>query len=442
MIGPKSSLFLLLLVCIALGIARGDFAPLRAVAPIGGGQSAPVQIEFWNGFTGPDGRVMLDLVRQFNRANSDVQVSMQRILWATFYNKLMVSAVDGRGPEVFVLQSALLPRMDRAGIVDTVDDMFTDPAFVAEFEPSLLDRVNFGSGGKIRRIGVPLDTWPQGLYCNAEMFKAAGIVNADGSARPPTNAREFFADAKALERVSADGEQKVWGFGYGDWTYNFMSLVPQFHGRFLDESGNPTLDDPGNVAALQFLADLNLKYHLAPSPEGGVAGWVGFRQQRVAMEFDGIYMVGDLKRLTGLDYIGAPLPQIGPYPGTLADSHILCIRKGLDDRRREAAKRFIRFLSDHSLTWADAGQVPARKSARQSEAFKKLQVQYAFSKQLGYVMYPPKTALISELQLYLNFAVEKGIRGRTSAAAALHQANEDFKQFLEHDRQEQTADEK
>src|ERR1700722_15421769 len=108
--GPKSSLLLLLLVCIGLGIARGDFSPLRAVAP----NDAPLEITFWNGFTGPDGRVMLELVRQFNQANTDVHVSMQRILWATYYNKLMVSALDGRGPEVYVLQSALLSRMNRA----------------------------------------------------------------------------------------------------------------------------------------------------------------------------------------------------------------------------------------------------------------------------------------------------------------------------------------
>lgn len=439
--GPKSSLFLLLLICIALGVAREDSSPLKIVV-LGEGQLQPVEIEFWNGFTGPDGRVMLELVRQFNQSHSDTHVTMQRILWATFYNKLMISAMDGRGPEVFVLQSQLLSRMDRAGIVDTVNDMFTDPAFVKEFEPWLLDRVNFGSGGKLRRIGVPLDIWPQGLYCNVKMFQEAGIVNPDGSARPPTNAREFLADARILQHRSATDQANVWGYGFGDWTNNFMSLVPQFGGQMLDESGNPTLDNPGNVAALQFLADLNLKYHLAPSPEGGVAGWVGFRQQRVAMVFDGIYMVGDLKRLTDLDYIGAPLPQIGPHRGTLADSHILCIRKGLDARRREAAEQFIRFISDHSLAWADAGQVPARKSIRQSEAFKKLQVQYAFSKQLDYVMYPPKTPTISELQLYLNLAVEKAIRGVATAAAALHQANDDYRNFLDHDRQEISASQK
>jgi multiple sugar transport system substrate-binding protein len=436
--GPKSSLSLLLVICIALEIARGDFTSLRAVAPIGAGP-APVQIEFWNGFTGPDGRVMLDLVRQFNDTHSDVQVTMQRIAWATFYNKVMVAAVDHRGPEVFVLQWDLTPRMDRAGILDDVDDIFADPAFVADFEPSLLDRVNFGTDGKVRRIGVPLDIWPHGMYCNAEMFRQAGIVNADGSARLPRTREEFLEDAKALKRVDNSDQSTQWGFAYGDWTYNFESLLPQWHGHLLDKAGNPTIDDPGNVAALQFLADMNLKYHLAPPLEGGVAGWVGFRQHRVAMEFDGVYMVGDLKRLTGLDYIGAPLPQVGPYPGTFANSHIMCIRKGLDQRRREAAKAFIRFLSDHSLTWADAGQVPARTSARESPAFKKLQVQYAFSKQLDYVQYPAKTALISEMQQYVNLAVEAALRGHATAAEALHQARENFKTLLGHDRQELMA---
>jgi multiple sugar transport system substrate-binding protein len=380
---------------------------------------------------------MLGLVRSFNESDAGAHVTMQRIAWATYYNKLMVSALDGRGPEVFVLQSGLLPRMDRAGICDAVDEVFAETSFTADFEASLLDRVNFGSATAPRRIGVPLDIWPQGLYCNGPMLKSAGFVDADGSPRPPRNRDEFLAAAAAMKLdPDGDGQPEQWGFGYGHWGNNFMSLVPQFGGRFLDERGEPTLDDPGNVEALQFLADLLHKHHVAPPPEGGVAGWVGFRQQRVAMVFDGIYMLGDLKRLEGHPYIGAPMPQIGPKPGTLADSHILCIRKGLDSQRRDAAKRFIRFISDHSLMWADAGQVPARRSVRASDEFKKLPVQYAFAQQLPYVMYPPKTPSVSELSVHVNLAVEKAIRGRATAAEALKQAQQDYKRYLELDRVE------
>lgn len=428
--GARFSLLVLFCLCVVFGLLRSyDSLPL-------GGHDV-VEISFWNGFTGPDGRVMLNLVRQFNQTDGRAHVTMQRIAWGTYYNKLMVSALDGRGPEVFVIHTGVLPRMHRAGFIDVANDLYgPDGQLKSDFSPSLLKMVDFGMDHE-ELLGLPLDVHPQGLYCNAEMLKEAGFVNEDGSARPPRNAEEFLAAAAAMKKdLDGDGWPEYWGYGFGAWHLNFMSLVPQFGGRYFDESGEPTLDHPGNIQALEFLVDLLQKYHLAPPPEGGVAGWVGFRQRRVGMVFDGVYMLGDLKRLEGHPYIGAPMPQIGPYPGTFGDSHVLCLRKGLDRRRREAAVRFIHFLSDHSLEWADAGQVPARRSVRESPEFKKLQVQYAFSRQLDYVMYPPKTPSIGEFQLHINLAVEKAIRGRTSAAEALHQANADFKRYLERDRME------
>jgi multiple sugar transport system substrate-binding protein len=427
--GAKASLLALLLLSLALAWIRSDRA-------IPGNQHA-IEISYWNGFTGPDGRTMLELVRQFNNQNPDIHITMQRIAWVTYYNKLMVSAIDHRGPEVFVMPSAMLPRMYRAGFIDTINDVYGPKLeLTSDFDPRLLKLVNVGTTSD-QFIGIPLDVHAQGMYCNAEMLKAAGFVNPDGSARPPTNREEFLAVARAVKRdTDGDGRPDFWGFGYGQWDRNFETLVPQFGGKLLDANGEPTLDDPGCVAALQFLADLHQKYDLAPPPEGGVAGWVGFRQQKVAMVFDGVYMLGDLKRLQGHPYMGAPMPQIGPHPGTLGDSHILCIRKDLEPSTRSACATFVRFISDHSLAWADAGQVPARKSVRATDAFKKLQVQYAFSQQLDYVMYPPRTPLFQELSNQITLAVETAIRGRATPQQALEQADRDFKRYLDRDREE------
>ncbi len=435
----KTSLLLLLAFVVTLGIMRCD----RTAALTG---KQVVQITFWNGFTGPDGRVMLEMIRNFNRENPDVQVSMQRIAWGTYYNKLMVSAIDGRGPNVFVLQAQLLPRMDRGGFIDDVTTLYDD-ALRADIDPSVIARVNFPTEGKERLIGLPLDIWPRGMYYNADMLNDIGMVNADGSAHPPETQDEFLKAAAALKKdFDGDGVVDQWGWGFGPWNDNFMSLVPQFGGRYVDENGEPTLDDPGNIAALQFLVDMLQKYKVAPPPQGGVAGWTGFRQKRVGMVFEGPYMLGDLKRINDgisdgdpkfFHYMGAPLPQIGPKRGTLADSHVLCVRKGLDEDTRRAALRFIKFLSDHSLEWADAGQVPIRKSVLASEGFRKLQVQFAFSQQLPYVMYPPRTPSLNQLQNNINLAVESAIRGNATAADALKKANQDYKKYLERDRLEQ-----
>jgi multiple sugar transport system substrate-binding protein len=432
--GAKTSLLVLLLLCILLGLLRTPQA-----ASIGGKEV--VDIGFWNGFTGPDGRIMLELVRKFNNTGGEARVTMQRIAWATYYNKVMVSAMDGRGPEVFVLQADYIPRMHRAGFLDVVSDAYgSGGELLSEYSDRLLELVRVHEGEIDNYYGVPMDIWPHGMYCNRKMLIEAGFTNPDGTARTPRNKEQFLQALAAMKAdTTGDGWPEYWGYAFGNWRYNFMSIAPQFGGRYMDENGEPTLDHPGNIEALTFLADIMQKHRLAPPPEGGVAGWIGFRQQRVGIVWDGIYMLGDLQRLKNHPYMGAPIPQIGPYPGAFANSHILCIRKGLDEKRRAAAMRFVKFLMqpDSSLAWAGAGQVAARKSVRESEEFKKLEVQYAFSKQIDYVMYPPKTQLTLEYFRHVDDAVDRAIRGTMTPADALRQANKDIKDYMERDRREQ-----
>lgn len=414
--GAKTSLALLFLACVVLGLLRSDL--------IQGGVSGKkrVDITFWNGFTGPDGTVMLDIIRQFNEANPDVRVSMQRMEWATYYNKLLVAAIDGRGPEMFVIHASTLPRMVRAGFVAPATDLFQGAGGIPEsdFDPYVLDQTRF----KGELLGVPLDIHPQGLYCNAEMLRKAGFVDAEGNVYAPRNREEFVRAMKAM-RVSG-----TWGFALTLWRNNFQSLLPQFDGRYLDDQGRADLANPGNIAALTFLGDLAQKDKLVPPPENGL-GWVGFRQKKVGMVFDGVYMLGDLLRLNDLKYIGAPIPTIGNHPGTMADSHVLCIRNGLSGVQREAVERFIRYLSEHSIQWAAAGQVPARKSVRDTAEFKAMPVQSQFARQIPFMRYPARTIVLFELSLEIDLAVEKVIRGRATAKDALEIANANVQKILD-----------
>lgn len=419
--GAKASLILLLLGSVVLGLLREG----PDVLPIADGKDV-VRIDFWNGFTGPDGRTMLGMIREFNEANPDVEVTMQRMEWGVYYNKLMVAGIDHRGPEVFVIHASTLPRMERAKFIGDTEALYRGPDGIPldDFQPALMNSIRFD--GKL--IGLPMDIHPQGLYCNAAMLREAGIVDAEERARPPESREEFMEAARRLKREK-DGKTERWGFALTMWRYNFMSLVPQWGGRYFDETGQCVLDCPENVAALEFLVSLLQQEHLIPEPENNL-GWVGFRQHKVAMVFDGIYMLGDLLRLENLDYVAAPLPQVGPQPGTHADSHVLCLRADLDAKQRDASLRFFRFLSDHGLEWAEAGQIPARRSARDTAAFRAMPVQYAFSKELPYVQFPPRSPGLFELQQQIDFAVEKAMRGRLSPAGALQEARENFERFM------------
>jgi len=427
-LSSKAALFLLFLLTITLGILRSDLSCAAAGKP-------QVHLSFWNGWTGPDGKVALDIIRRFHQENPDVDVTMQRIDWATYYNKLMVAAFDDRGPEVFIIHASTLPRMNQAGFLAPVDDMYErGDVSESDFEPYVLGQVTFGKN----RIAVPLDIHPQGLYCNEDLLKKIGMVDAQGHAQPPRNKEEFLKAVKAMKvDTDKDGKPDDWGFVLSLWRNNFMSLLPQFGGRYFDDNGRADLACEGNIKALEFLGSLE-KDNLIPPPENGL-GWSGFRQGKVGMIWEGVYMLGDLLTLKDFHYIGAPIPQIGPKPGTMADSHCLCIHKGLDPAKREAAERFIKYLSVHSIEWAAAGQVPARKSVRDTPEFRAMPVQYAFSKQVPNAVYPPRTTVLFEMSTELDLAVEKVIRGRASAKDALTVANDHLQAILDRDKKERAV---
>src|SRR5213075_1208288 len=115
-----------LTLCIALA------ASLLSCDRSGSGDGQPITLRFWNGFTGPDGRTMLKIVKQFNAANPDVHVMMQRMEWGTYYNKLFVAALGKRAPEVFVIHTDSIPRFRSAGFLHTSDEIDIDKSDLDE----------------------------------------------------------------------------------------------------------------------------------------------------------------------------------------------------------------------------------------------------------------------------------------------------------------------
>lgn len=399
--------------------------------------SKKIQVTFWNGFTGPDGIVMLGIIDRFNAENPDIHVSMQRIPWATYYNKLTVAGSDGRGPSLFICHADALPRVRRAGFIDDASGVFQGDhrLDLNDFDPLVRDRITF----KGHQLGVPLDIHPQGMYCDLDMLKSAGIVDAQGNGRPPRTKDEFMRAMTAMTREPSGAEtEKQWGYNLTNWGNNFRSLIPQFDGHFFDAKGNADFNCPQNVRALEFLGRL-FQEKRVPSPSAG-QGWLGFRQKQVGMVWEGVYMVGDLRRVGTFQFAGAPIPVLGNHMGTSANSHVMCIRKGLTPETKDAVIRFIRYVSDHNLDWADAGQVPARVSARRDPRFATMQVQRAFAEQIPWMQYPPRTPLIFDLMLLLDLAAEKVVRQQATAQQALDDANKTAQADIDRDRLEHPED--
>jgi multiple sugar transport system substrate-binding protein len=178
------------------------------------------------------------------------------------------------------------------------------------------------------------------------------------------------------------------------------------------------------------MTDLIYRYKVCPSPEGQDS-WIGFQTNKVGMAMEGIYMLSSLESQKGLKFAGAPCPVFGKHPAVWADSHMLVMPKKLDAKRRQAAWEFIKYLSDHSIEWAKGGQVPVRKSIIATPEFKKLQVQYQFSKELPYVVYMPRSVAVNQILPFEDAAVEAVLNQIKPTDAALSEADHRINSVLE-----------
>ena len=390
-----------------------------------------IVLDFWNGFTGPDGKTMEKMVHRFKERNRQIDVRMQIIPWGTYYDKLTLSLAYGGAPDVFVVHAARLPEFASFGTLQPLGDRYAaarPPLTAADFAP-VPWRATFYQG---RQLALPLDVHPIGLYYNTQLFREAGIVQADGSAQPPKSWEEFLTDARKLTRdTDGDGRPDQWGFVFTNQHTNWLTFAGQFGGGILTPDGKAcAMDSPQSLQAIRRMHDLIDKYHVAPAPEG-VDAWLAFRQGKVAMALEGIYMLASLEEQKGLSFAGAPVPQFGPKPAVWGGSHLLCQPAGITPERARAAWRLMRFLSDDSLLWAKGGQIPARLSVLRSPQFAALPVQSQFARQLPYVQYEPLVPKLNALDPFVDPAIEAVLLDLQTPEQAMRDACRRIRQVLE-----------
>ena len=379
------------------------------------------RLRFWNGFTGPDGKTMEKLVSRFQRENPGIRVDMQIIPWAQYYDKLTLGLAFDKGPQVFICHANRLPEFAQHKAFKPLDSLLgsSEGLPTSDFVEQAWMAAKFENAA----YGVPLDCHPIGLYYNRKLFREAGVVDSHGEAAPPRTYEEFIAAGKKLTRdVNHDGRPEQWAFAFTWLHSNWYTFAFQHGGSSLtpDLSRSAMAGDAA-LAATRQMREIVDVHRVAPRPEG-VDAWLGFRQGRVAMALEGIYMLADLEKTANLDYGGAPVPQFGPRRAAWAGSHMICLPARLGPADTPSAWKFVRFLSENSLDWAAGGQVPARKSLIRTERFRRMRVQSAFAGQLSHVSYEPASPSMTEISPFVTAAIEAAMLGLKSPEAAMAEA--------------------
>jgi multiple sugar transport system substrate-binding protein len=383
-----------------------------------------VELAFWNGFTGGDGPFMRDLVQQFNSEHPNIKVKMVVHQWADYYQKVPQAVQSGKGPDVGVMHVDTLATNAARNVIVPLDDL----ANTLKLEEGDFAKTIWDAGiYKEQRFGIPLDMHPLGFYYNADHLEQAGVD-------PPTTGEELMA---AMDKLKESGvEQPFWQSSTWPAHLMFMSLLWQNGGDLYNaDATEATWNSPEGVEALTWMVDL-VKKGYSPENVSQDADYVAFKNGKTTFHWDGIWQTQDLKK-TDLNWAVAPLPKVFGENAAWAGSHNLVItRQGSeDDNKLQAAKVFINWISEHSIEWAKAGQVPARNSVRESEEFKALKDQSTLAEQIDYVHFPPAVPGIGDAQLEMEQAVNRAVLGKQSPQQALDQAANRANQLLEQNKE-------
>jgi multiple sugar transport system substrate-binding protein len=410
-------------VLAGCGGASGPVAEVPARTAKRGGR---MELSYWTGFTGDDGPTMLALVDQFNKEHPDIQVKMNIILWDQYYQKTPAAVYSGRGPDLGVMQADQIATNAAHKIILPLDDVAKSLHVDSSQFPDQVARAGMYRG---RRYGIPLDLHPLGMYANQAVMKKAGVD------RPPSDKGEYL---DAVKQLKGKGVQGSWVTPFMfTGSLMFQSLLYQYGGTLYSDDGTrATWASDAGVEALGFMVDL-VKAGYSPPSIAQDADNVAFMNGQNALIWNGPWAVNQYGGLPDFKWTVTPVPKIGPQRATWANSHQFVIMRQAerDEARLAASVTFIDWLSRNSAGWAKAGMVPARRSERESAAFRKLKPQQAFAQEIPFARFTPSFPGASDVRaVTLDLAIQNAVLGKQSPRAALQEGAQRAKGLLEANR--------
>ena len=407
----------------ATGALAGCSSPV--VASLIGTDPNAGKLTYWNLFGGGDGANMIKMEDAFRAANPTIALEATTLAWGNpYYTKLALATSAGTPPDVAIAHLTRLPLLARAGQLTDVNAAGAAAAGITKdsFTPAAWEKATVNGV----TYAVPLDTHPFVLYYNTEVAKKAGLLGADGALKPIQGAEEFVAALTAAQKVTGTwgGVVNINADTSTSWRW-FATLYYGLGGQVVGDNGTTLLfDDDLAAKALTFMGRLTGPLHLMPNSiaESGTASI--FSTGQAGFLLDGVWQVTTYET-AGTPFGMTPIPALlGDKPASYADSHALVVPRNLDRSPADTktAMQLIKSLLDHSLIWAEGGQVPAWKPVQDSREFRNLTPQSNYVQAAYNAHYDPDawyTGAGSAFQVLMGSAAGSVLSGSASVSDAV-----------------------
>ncbi len=242
---------------------------------------------------------MQTVIDAFEAKNPNINVEIQLVPWAQYWDNLKTAAAGGDLFDTFWMNGPFFPFYASRDVLLDLTPYMQETGFDdSKYPASILGSYNYNG----KQYGGPFYYDSIGLYYNKDLFDAAGIAYPDAS-----------WDWNKLREVSQQLTKAPNQYGIVTWwssqeqTYNFIFS----NGGEVVADNKCQVSQPAAVEAVQYLVDLIYKDKVSQEPAAmGDDPTTFFQQGKAAMITSGSWNVNAYKdSITGFKWDVAPLPK-------------------------------------------------------------------------------------------------------------------------------------
>lgn len=389
---------------------------------------AKTELSFWYAWGGDEGKVLLELVEEFNKSQSDIVV--RPVFVPIGQGEKINTALAGTStPDVVTIWDWMVVPLGESGALLQLDE-YLDSAGVGEAD--YLPGVWTYGSYRGRKYALPTTLNAYAFMWNKNLFSEFEL-DPD---RPPKNTQELDRYAELLFKEDSRGNIRRLGF-LPTISHIYFYV---FGGQLWDpQTEEITANHPGNIAALDWIARYYKKYDVQKirvfqAAWGEMASpYNPFYRGQLAMQEAGQWELLFIKQFAKADFkYGVspfPAPSGGREKVAYLNGSFWAIPKG--SKFPDKAFQFLNWLTDDPQAAKFAGElsnIPPRVDAIEDPVFleKMLPNMEVYLDMLtnGYVYYFPTLPIGLYYMEELNQALQYVQSGEKTAEQALNDVQE------------------
>lgn len=320
-------------------------------------------ITMWTVFTGSDGDILREIVKDYNETNEDgVNVEIDIMDGNTLQAKLPTAISTGTGPDFVLMGIEFVNQYANNDLLIPVDDFW---------EKTGLDESNFMENVVDKSVvdgtlyGIPMQYNLQYLYYNKDLFEEVGL----DPEQPPKTMEELGEYAEKL----TNPDKNQYGIGFPiDYNYYCQYLWAN-GGDIVNADGTENLlNSKENIKTLEWIQDLIVNKKVSPQGLKAADADTMFQSGQLAMYTSGPWNINGLKEL-GVNFGITAIPEGTGGAFSPEGGCAYMIPKGVDEEKKDAIYKYMAYwLSDDVLKeWSTRNGFPVwSASLMEDEAVK------------------------------------------------------------------------